>query len=135
MLFVENSIVYWEQIRQLRNNEAVKPGFIQQQEISQEEHDEHMKKYGDCYYVCVEFGPQGICSFHDFLGYCGVINDDIRVAVSPEHHGNGVGTFMINELMKRHPRAFAKVKLENEASLKLFEKCGFKKKYYILERK
>ena len=41
---------------------------------------------------------------------------------------------MINKLMKRHPSAFAKVKIENEASMNLFEACGFKKKYYILEK-
>ena len=41
---------------------------------------------------------------------------------------------MINEIMKIHPNAFAKVKLENKASLKLFESCGFKKKFYILEK-
>jgi RimJ/RimL family protein N-acetyltransferase len=41
---------------------------------------------------------------------------------------------MINEIMKLHPDAFAKVKLDNEASLRLFEKCGFKKRYYLLER-
>jgi L-amino acid N-acyltransferase YncA len=36
--------------------------------------------------------------------------------------------------MNVHPYAVAKVKLDNNASLKLFEKCGFKKKYYLLER-
>ena len=41
---------------------------------------------------------------------------------------------MINELMKKHPEAIAKVKLDNEASIGLFEKAGFKKKYYLLEK-
>ena len=36
--------------------------------------------------------------------------------------------------MNEHPASEAKVKIENEASIKLFESCGFKKKYYILER-
>ena len=30
--------------------------------------------------------------------------------------------------------SIAKVKIDNEASLRLFEACGFKKAYYILER-
>ena len=46
----------------------------------------------------------------------------------------GAATFALNELMKLHPEAKAKVKLENGASLRLFEKCGFKKKYYLLEK-
>lgn len=41
---------------------------------------------------------------------------------------------MINELIKFHPDAFEKVKLDNEASIRLFESCGFKKKYYLLEK-
>ena len=41
---------------------------------------------------------------------------------------------MINSLITLHPDAFAKVKIDNEASVKLFESCGFKKKYYILEK-
>ena len=40
----------------------------------------------------------------------------------------------LNEIMKIYPDAFAKIKIENEASLRLFESCGFKKKYYILEK-
>ena len=132
MKLIENDMLYWEFIRNLRNDPYVKKGFISQREIGPNEHWEHMNKFGHCYYLCVEYDKEE--DYNVPLGYCGVINEDIRVATSPEHHGKGVGTFMINELMKRHPRAFAKVKLENEASLKLFEKCGFKKKYYILER-
>ena len=41
---------------------------------------------------------------------------------------------MINQIMTTHPTALAKVKINNEASLRLFEKCGFKKKFYILEK-
>jgi len=36
--------------------------------------------------------------------------------------------------MKKYPKAVARVKIENEASLRLFKNCGFKKKFYILER-
>jgi RimJ/RimL family protein N-acetyltransferase len=41
---------------------------------------------------------------------------------------------MIEEIMKEFPSAFAKVKIENEASLKLFESCGFTKQFYILKK-
>ena len=41
---------------------------------------------------------------------------------------------MVEEIMKSHPSAIAKIKIGNAASIKLFESCGFKKKYYLLER-
>ena len=71
---------------------------------------------------------------HEPVGYVGIIDDDIRVATHPSYQGKGVGTYMINEIMNLNPTAIAKVKVDNEASLKLFETCGFKKKYYILEK-
>jgi len=67
-------------------------------------------------------------------GYVGVIDLDIRVATHPEFQGKGVGKFMINALMTLYPESFAKIKVENTASLRLFESCGFSKKYYILEK-
>lgn len=125
MKLIENKESYYEFIRNLRNEQ--REGFIQQETIDKAGHRIHMIGYAHCYYLCLDDDGEP-------LGYCGVIDDDIRVAVSSKHQGKGAGTFMINELMERHPRAFAKVKIDNEASLALFEKCGFKKKYYILER-
>lgn len=85
-----------------------------------------MERHGLKYYIClVDEKP---------AGYIGVIDGDIRVATHPEFQGMGIGKFMVNELVKLHPYSFAKVKLQNEASIKLFEACGFKKKYYILEK-
>jgi len=90
------------------------------------EHAEYMLKYNNNYWVCI---VEGVAA-----GYVGVIDDDIRVATHPDFQGKGVGSFMINKIMEICPGAYAKVKLDNEASLRLFEKCGFKKKYYLLER-
>ena len=84
-----------------------------------------MKKYSDCFYVALVDNA--------FAGYAGVIDNDIRVATHPDFQGKGLGKYMIKNIIKQEPKAFAKVKLENEASIKLFEACGFKKKYYILE--
>lgn len=126
MILVENEEKYFEFIRELRNHSQVKEGFIQQGHIPLCKHLSFMEKYGNLYYIClVQNNP---------AGFVGQIDGDIRIAVHPDFQGQGVGTFMINELMKLHPDAAAKVKLENEASIKLFERCGFKKKYYILER-
>ena len=84
---------YWENIRQLRNMDGVKQGFIKQHHIHFEEHRLFMHNNNDYFYVCVDKGQ--------FLGYTGVINRDIRVATHPDHQKKGVASFMINELMKQ----------------------------------
>tara|TARA_R110000824_G_scaffold315257_1_gene502348 strand:+ start:11752 stop:12135 length:384 start_codon:yes stop_codon:yes gene_type:complete len=117
---------YWEDIRQLRNMDGVKQGFVKQHHIKLREHRLFMQINNDCFYACVDK--------EQFLGYTGVIDKDIRVATHPDHQKKGVASFMINEVMKIHPDAFAKVKVNNKASLRLFESCGFKKKYCILEK-
>ena len=123
---VPNESKYWEFIRQLRNHQQVKLGFIDQKEISSGSHKKFMEKHGTLYYICLVDGEPA--------GFVGQIEDDIRVATHPNFQKRGVGKFMINELMARHPQSVAKVKIENEASLRLFESAGFKKKYYILEK-
>ena len=85
-----------------------------------------MEKYGKLYYICLIDGLPA--------GFVGQIENDIRVATHPDFQKRGVGKFMINDLMAKHPESLAKVKIDNEASLRLFEACGFKKVYYILER-
>lgn len=126
MRLVRNNYVYWESIRNLRNMNGVRQGFIQQDLISREDHERYMIKNSHFFWVCIDKG--------EFLGYTGVIENDIRVATHPDHQHSGVGKFMINEIMKINQNAFAKVKLENEPSLRLFEACGFKRKYYIMEK-
>jgi ribosomal protein S18 acetylase RimI-like enzyme len=123
---VKNSPQYWEFIRNLRNMDDIKEGFIQQEEITAIQHAEFMLKYNNNFYICLaDEAP---------AGYVGVINDDIRVATHPDFQGKGIGSFMITQIMEIYPQALAKVKLDNEASIRLFEKCGFKKKYYLLEK-
>ncbi len=117
---------YWEDIRQLRNMDGIKQGFIKQHHIQIHEHRVFMQANNEYFYICIDKD--------NFLGYTGVIDKDIRVATHPSHQKKGVASFMINEIMKIHPDAFAKVKITNKASLRLFESCGFKKKYYILEK-
>ena len=126
LALIKNSKEYWDFIRDLRNNKQVKQGFIQQDNITKKEHLQYMQKYGVNYYVC-------LCD-NEPAGYVGIINKDIRVATHPQFQGYGIGTFMINEIIKIMPDSIAKIRLDNPASIALFEKCGFKKKYYILEK-
>jgi len=123
---VKNSYMYWEFIRNLRNMDGVREGFIQQEIISLESHESYMKKNSNFFYICLDKDTP--------MGYIGIIENDIRVATHPDHQGKGVGSFMVNEIMKTHTRAIAKVKVNNAASLKLFRKCGFREKYYLMEK-
>tara|TARA_R110002074_G_scaffold178561_1_gene342271 strand:+ start:384 stop:773 length:390 start_codon:yes stop_codon:yes gene_type:complete len=126
MKLVSNTPKYWEFIRNLRNLDGVREHFVKQEKISPVEQATYMLQYNNNYWICLVNEKAA--------GYIGVIKDDIRVATHPDFQGQGVGSFMINEVMKIIPNAMAKVKLDNAASLRLFENCGFKKKYYLLER-
>jgi len=123
---VKNDKKYWEFIRNLRNNSQVKKGFIQQRDVETDEHEQFMNRNGERFYICLLNDTP--------VGYVRSINGDISVATSPDYQKMGIGKFMINELMKKYPDSFAKVKIENEASVRLFEKCGFRKVFYILEK-
>jgi len=126
LALVPNNRHYWEFIRLLRNDERVKNGFIKSAEISKEDQERYMARYNDNYMVClVDDRP---------AGYIGEIEEDIRIAVHPDYQRKGVGTFMLNMFMESSQKCTAKIKIDNEASLKLFRSCGFKLKYYLLER-
>lgn len=126
MKLVECTSDYWEFVRTLRTDERVAEGFIEQVEITTEEQQRYMSKYSSYYRIAlVEEVP---------AGFIGVIDNDIRVCTHPNYQGRGVGKFMINNCMDIWPEAFAKVKLGNKASIKLFESCGFSKKFFILTK-
>ena len=117
---------YWEFVRILRNDDRVQSVFIKSSNITKDMQSAYMMMYSKFYRIALIDGKPA--------GYVGVIDDDIRVCTHPNYQGQGVGKFMINECMKIWPTAFAKVKMENEASIKLFEACGFTKKFFILTK-
>ena len=61
------------------------------------------------------------------------IDGDIRICTHPTYQKKGIGTFMIQEFSNVKSNIYAKIKIDNIASIKAFEKAGYKKKYYILE--
>jgi len=106
---------HYEFIRYLRTHSENREGFRLQDNITPEQQVDYMKKYSKNYFVCLLYGEP--------VGYVGVIDDDIRVCTHPEHKGVGVGEFMLKEIMFLFPWATGKIKKDNIASQKLFEKC------------
>ena len=123
---VECTKEYWEFVRILRNDERVLSGFVKSNFIDTKMQLDYMKIHSKFYRISLVDGIPA--------GYVGVINEDIRICTHPQYQGIGVGKFMLNKCSEIWPTSFAKVKLDNEASLKLFESCGYKKKYYILTK-
>jgi len=119
MKLVKNKKEYWESIREVRTHPNNIGGFIEQGEITTEQQKEYMSKHNDHYYVCLAEYE------NTFMGFIGVIDNDIRLAVSPGLQGYGTGTFMINEIRKIFPEATAKVRVDNFACNKAFRKARF----------
>lgn len=114
---VANEEKYYNFIRLLRTHPENQVGFLEKVEITQEQQNDYMSKYGKYYYVCLENEMP--------LGYVGVVDNDIRICTDPKFKKKGIGFFMLNEVMKIHPNATAKILKNNLSSLNLFTKCGF----------
>ena len=126
MELVDCTKKYWEFVRNLRNDERVKDGFIKSTYITEDMQEAYMTTHYKYYRIALfDNAP---------VGYIGVIEDDIRICVHPAFQKRGVGKFMIEESMKIWPSAEGKVKLGNEASMNLFKSCGFKEAYVIFKR-
>ena len=126
LVLVNNEPKYYEFIRFLRTTKENINGFLNQSPITEKEQLEYMEKYGDFYYIALSDEPP--------VGFVGVIDDDIRVATHPDFKKKGIGKFMSNEIVKKFPEGFAKIKLENKSSIKLFESCGFKVEFLIMKK-
>ena len=117
MVIVECNKEYWEFIRKLRMDGRVIDGFLQTSPITEEQQTKYMTNNYQHYRIALVNGQPA--------GYVGVLNDDIRVCTHPDFFGMGVGKFMIKSAMAIWPTAYAKVKIGNIASDKLFISCGF----------
>lgn len=122
---VPNSPQFYDFIRTLRNDERVKHGFIEQAPITPAQHAAYMAVHADEYVVALYDGSPA--------GYAGSVDGDIRVCTHPDYQGRGLGRALVEAIIERFPNSQAKVKVENSASLKLFESCGFITTYVLLE--
>mgnify|MGYP006268378715 CR=1 FL=1 len=127
MRFVKCTSDYWEFVRQLRNDSRVQDGFIERANITQEQQTAYMSNNAHHYRIAlVDNQP---------AGYVGVIDNDIRICTHPDYQGLGVGSFMLAAIMEEYPNAYGKVKLDNEASKKLFKSVGFTESFVIFTKK
>jgi len=118
MKLVLNSEKYWEFIRELRFHPDNVSGFVTTEKVSLEDQKKYMSKYNDHYYICLNENDEPV-------GFIGEVKNDIRLATHPNFKSSGVAKFMLNEFMKTHPFATAKVLHDNIPSLKTFYSCGF----------
>lgn len=123
LILVKCEEKYWNFVRELRMNKNVVDGFIENIFISIEDQKKYMSKYNNNYYIAL--------LNNEPVGFIGVIEDDIRICTHPDFQKIGVGKFMLNSIAKLIPTAFGKIKINNEASKKLFESCGFAPKFLI----
>ena len=84
-----------------------------------------MEKNYENYIVAIVIG--------EVVGFAGVVENDVRVAVDPRYQKRGIGKKLLQKIVSNFPKCEAKIDVENKASLSLFRSCGFTKKYYTLK--
>jgi len=82
LVSVSGNEEYYEFVRLLRTDERVCRGFIEQVKITPEQQKEYMKRYENCYWICL----YNECP----AGFIGVIDNDIRICTHPDFQGKGV---------------------------------------------
>ena len=113
---------HWRRVLEIRN--SVRHSFINSSIIRHEDHLKFMEKTYENFIVAIIIG--------DVVGFAGVVENDVRVAVDPRYQKRGIGKKLLQKIVNDFPKCEAKIDTENKASLSLFKSCGFTKKYYIL---
>lgn len=117
--------IFWERIRTIRN--ASRDRFLDSSYIDKETHKLFMEQHCKNYFVAT-------VNCNDVIGFAGVVNNDIRIGIHPDFKGFGVGKKLLKKIQKEFPNSVAKIYVDNDRSIRLFESCGFKKKLYIMHQ-
>ncbi|MDP3741947.1 MAG: GNAT family N-acetyltransferase [Candidatus Micrarchaeota archaeon] len=119
-----------------RNDPLIRRFMFNSKKISKAEHMRYWQKRlrkGNCYVISTSSRPFGFAKFDKFAeGY------DIGIYIDPTEQGKGYGALALKALKKiaissGFKPLFARIKLNNLASQKIFKKNGFKAKYVCLE--
>jgi len=127
LAFVPCTEEYWEFVRTLRTDPRVVAGFITQADITPDDQRKYMSAHWREYFVALVDGRPA--------GFIGSVDGDIRVCTHPDFQGRGIAKFMVAELVRRFPQSSAKIKIDNEASKRLFAACGFEPAFVIYRRR
>lgn len=106
---------YWDFVLFLRND--LREFFFTKEEISKDKHRSFMEENNDSYFICLSKDGEP-------MGWVGVVENDVRVAVHPNYQKQGVGKFMLSFIKEEYPYATAKISRNNKASLNLFNSAG-----------
>lgn len=115
--FVKNEEKYYDFIRCLRCDKDLKSGFVEQANITPEQQTRYMEKHKDEYYIAL--------LDNEPVGFIGVVDNDVRLAVKKAFQRKGVASFMLKEISKIYKDFDVLVKEDNFASLQMFKKNGF----------
>ncbi len=114
---------FFEFVRRLRTDPRNADSFINNTEIILQNQIDYMEQHLKEYFICLNQQTP--------VGFIGVVQGDIRLAVNHDFRNRGVATFMVNEILKLFPEATAKIRTTNVALIALFESVGFKRQFYI----
>jgi hypothetical protein len=117
---------HWEFVRVLRTDPRVLHGFIQQADITPEQQRKYMQVRWQEYCIALVNGQPA--------GFVGSVDGDIRVCTHPYYQGQGVGAFMVGELVRRFPRSFAKIKIGTRRASACLQRAGFAPSFVIYEK-
>jgi len=82
---------HWRRILEIRN--LVRKSFINSSIISYETHIKFMETYYKNYIVAIRYG--------EVVGFAGVVNNDVRVAVDPKYQKRGIGKKLLNKIVMK----------------------------------
>lgn len=123
---------HWADILKIRN--LARDFFLNNSLIDSATHEKFMQKHSANYVVAVIDRSQLSAIKDQVVGFCGVVEDDIRVAVHPLYQKLSIGKRLLENINSSFPNATAKIDINNTASVALFESCGFIKKCFLLEK-
>jgi ribosomal protein S18 acetylase RimI-like enzyme len=108
---------YGEFIRKLRTHPKLRKAWIEKCTITEDQQIEYMYKHGNNYYVCMN-------EENKLLGFVGVVDNDLRIAVLPNQQNTGIGRYILDFILKKYPNVKIKVRQNNKRGQKFFESCG-----------
>lgn len=114
-------------IYNLRNNEKIRQMFFDNKPISKQTNQAYWEKRikeDKPSYIIMKMGtPIGFVK----LDYCDMEKSNyVGIIIHPYFQGRGYGKETLDELKKHHSNLKAKIKSNNEKSIKLFTKSGYK---------